>query len=209
MKSAVAILLIAAAIPVSAGNKKPLPTLVKKPPQTAEIPNVKVPKPQQACPNWAWASALQLMLEQQHVVDYGQEYWILKSAAGDLCIESPVDLEQLKEWIDGDYKLMDGSDVHFEATVTSGAPDDVAHFVQLLKDGQTALVLWKGRPCVLQAIEYDEYIYPNNQRMFEARKLILVDPLSKDPVVFEKTKDDIADIGGVLEVKVGPIDHFR
>lgn len=208
MRSAVAILLLLAALPLCAGDKGGA-SLVKKPPQTVSLADLKIPKPQQACPNWAWAAAVELMLEQQNVVDYRQEYWILKSAAGDLCLESPIDLDQLKQWIDGDYQLMDGNSVHFEATVTTGAPQDVAHFVQLLKDGQTALVLWKGRPCVLKSIEYDEYIYPNNQRMFEARKLTLIDPLSKDPIVFEKLKDDMDDLGGILEVKVGPIEHWR
>lgn len=208
MKRAAAILLICAALPIFAGDKKVYsPSLVKKPPQTAEIADLKIPKPQQACPNWAWAAGLELMLEEQKVVDYKQEYWILKSAAGDLCIETAVDLDQLKQWIDGKYKLMDGSDVHFEATVTQGAPSDVSHFVQLLKDGRTALVLWKGRPCVLKALEYDEYIYPNGQRMLEARKLTLIDPLEKVPVMFEKGKDDAADIGGVLEVAVVSADH--
>jgi hypothetical protein len=57
---------------------------------------------------------------------------------------------------------------------------------------------------LLQSIDYDEYIYPNNQRMFEALKLTLVDPLSDKPIVFEKGTDDLSDLGGVVEVRVGP-----
>src|SRR3954454_17997183 len=109
MKRAVALLLLFA-LP-SFGGKKLHPTLVKQPPKTAEIPELKVPKPKQACPNWAWAAAVELMLEKQNVVDYKQTCWILKSAAGELCIESPIDLTQLKQWGDGDYVLMDGNHV--------------------------------------------------------------------------------------------------
>ena len=190
-------------------GKKPRPTLVKQPPKTAEIADLKIPTPKQACPNWAWATAVELMLEKQNVVDYKQTYWILKSAAGELCIETPIDLDQLKHWVDGDYKLMDGSDVHFEGTVVSGPPQDVGYLIRLLQEGRPALVLWRGRPLILQSVEYDEYIYPNNQRMYEARKLTMLDPLAKDPIVFDKTKDDPADLGGVFEVRVGPIEHWR
>ena len=210
MRCAAVLLLIVVTLPLLAGKKQQLnPALVKKDPQTAEIADLKVPKLKQACPNWGWAAAIELMLEQQKVVDYKQDYWVTKSAGGELCIEKPIDLDQLKQWVDGDYKLMDGNDVHFEATVTPGAPQDVSHFVQLLKDRQTALVLWSGHPYLLKAIEYDEYIFPNGQRMFEARKLTMLDPLGKDPVVFEKTKDNMDDLGGMLEVKVGPIEHWR
>jgi hypothetical protein len=210
MKHAVAVLLLLAALPLWAGKKFGYPpVLVKRDPQSAEIAELKVPKLKQDCPNWEWAAAVELMLEQQHVAEYKQDYWVTKSAGGELCIEKPIDLDQLKQWVDGDYKLDDGTDAHFEATVTAGAPQDVSHFVQGLKDGKTALLLWKGKPYLLKAIEYDEYVYPNGQRMFEARKLTLVDPVSKEPVVFEKLKDDMADIGGMLEVKVGPIEHWR
>ena len=216
MKRAVAILLVLpiflAAVGVWAGNaKKPAvnPMLVKKPPQTAEIAALVVPKPKQACPNWAWAAAVQLMLEQQQTTGFDQEYWVMKSAGGELCIEQPVDLERLKRWIDGEYVLNDGSHAEFDATITPGAPQDVSYFVNLLQKGRTAMVLWQGRPCVLKAIEYDEYIYPNGQRTFEARKLTIIDPLAKSPIVFDKTKDGIADLGGVFEVKVGPVDRFK
>jgi len=208
MKRAVALLLILTALPLWA-KKKPLPTLVKQPPKTAEIADLKVPASKQACPNWAWAAAVELMLEKQSVVDYKQTYWILKSAAGELCIETAIDLDQLKHWVDGDYILMDGNHVHFEGTVVSGPPQDVGYLIQLLQEGRPAMLLWHGHPYVLQGVEYDEYIYPNSQRMYEARKLILLDPLGKDPIVFDKTKDDLSEIGGVFEVNVGPIEHWR
>ncbi len=211
MRRAAAFLLVLAAVPVWAekAKKQINPMLAKKPPQTAEIALLKVPQPKQACPNWAWAAAVQLMLEEQHVTGYDQQYWVLKSAAGELCIEKPVDLDQLKQWIDGEYVLNDGTRAEFDSSITPGAPQDVSYFVDQLQKGHTVMVLWKGRPCVLKAIEYDEYIYPNGQRMFEARKLTLVDPLSKTPIVFDKTKDDLADLGGVFEVKVGPVNHFK
>lgn len=209
MRRAAILLLVVAAIPLWGGKKPLYPSLVKKPPETAEIAKLTIPKPKQDCPNWAWAAAVQLMLEQQQVPDFKQDYWILKSAGGELCIEKPIDLDQLKQWVDADYVLMDGRHVHLEGVITPGAPQDVSHFVDLLKKGRTAMVLWRGRPMLLKALEYDEYIYTNGQRMFEARKLTMIDPLAKDPVVFEKTKGNMDDFGGMFEVNVGPVNPFR
>jgi hypothetical protein len=196
-------------VPALAGSKKPLPTLVKKPPQTIEIPNLEAPQPKQPCANWAWAAAVQLMLEKQKVTDYPQTYWVLKSAPGEVCIETPVDLAQLKQWIDGNYKLMDGTDAHFEAMVIAGAPQDVGYLVRLLREGIPPMIVYEGHPLILQALEYDEYIYPNDQRMFEARKLTMIDAVAKKPIIFEKGKDNIDDLGGVLEIKVGPVEHWK
>jgi hypothetical protein len=200
---------VLACIPLWAGKKKQFPSLVKLPPKTVDIAGLEVPNPKQACPNWAWAAAVELMLHRQNVTDYPQTYWIYKSAGGELCIEAPIDLSQLKKWVDGNYKLMDGSDAHFEATVVAGAPQDVGYLIRLLQQGTPALVLWKGRPLVLQALEYDEYIYPNAQRMYEARKLTLLDPFGKQPLVFDKATDDMSEIGGVLAVTVGPVEHWK
>lgn len=208
MRRAAVILLLLSALPLSADkNTAALP--LKKPPQTAEIAHLDVPKPQQPCPNWAWAAAFELMLAEQNVSDYKQTYWVMKSAGGELCIEKPIDLDRLKQLVDGDYKLSDGNDVHFQAVVTPGAPTDVSYFVSQLQQGQTAMILWRGKVYVLQAIEYDEYIYPNGQRMFGARKLTLVDPLTERAEIFDRTKDDPSEIGGVFEVKVGPVDPFK
>ena len=209
MKRAVAILLFLLALPLWAGKNKNLnPGLMKKPPQTAEIADLEVPQPKQNCPNWAWAAAFQLMLAEQNIADYKQNYWVMKSAGGELCIEEPIDLDRLKQWVDGDYKVADGSYMHFQGVVTP-ALTDVIYFVDQLKHGQTAMLLWHGKPYVLQAIEYDEYIFPNGQRMFEARKLTLLDPITKKADVFEKTKDDPSELGGVFEVKAGPVDPSK
>jgi hypothetical protein len=207
MRCVAAILLLLSALPLEAGKSAAV-SLIKKPPQTTEIANLEVPKPKQACPNWAWAAAIQLMLSEQDITDYKQTYWVMKSAGGELCIEKPIDLDQLKQLVDGDYKLSDGNDIHFQGVVTQGAPTDVGYFINQLKQGQTAMMLWHGKPFLLQAIEYDEYIYPNGQHTFEARKLTLLDPLTKEAAVFDKTKDDIKKLGGVFEVKVGPVDPF-
>src|SRR5690349_1897981 len=83
-------------------GKKPFPTLVKLPPATAQIEGLKVPAPKQACPNWAWAAAVELMLTRQSVTDFKQLDWILKANGGEVCVESAIDLNAVKKAIDGD-----------------------------------------------------------------------------------------------------------
>lgn len=208
MHRAVFIFVLLAALPCFAG-KKPLPTLVKLDPQSVELAALHIPAPKQPCPNWAWAATVQRMLELQGVIDFKQDDLVLKAYAGEVCIETTPDFAALKQKIDGDYTLLDSRKVHIEAVVTPGSPRDVGHLIERLRKGRVLLMLVAGKPLVLQALEYDEYIYPNDQRMFEARKLTFFDPLSGKPVVFEKLKDDAGTIDGIFEVRVGPIEHFR
>ena len=90
-----------------------------------------------------------------------------------------------------------------------------AHDAQLsdlvgsLRDERPLLILYGGRVLVLQSVLYDEYIYPNNQRMFEVVKLTLLDPLGGPPVIFDKATDDPALVEGIFEVRVGPIEPFQ
>jgi hypothetical protein len=185
----------------AADNKPKGANLVKLPPATAQIANLEINKPKQPCYNWSWASAMETLLAREKV-EVSQTELILKSDLGELCIDTPVDLGKIKKVLDGRYVLADGSKVMVEVVVTPGSPTDVGYLVKQTKLGRPLLITWKGRPLVLQAVEYDEYIYPNAQRMFEARKLTFADPLSSTPVVFEKLVDDTSDLGGTLELVV-------
>src|SRR5215813_11996567 len=186
-----------------AGDKPKGASLVKLPTATAEVKGLEVPRPKQACPNWAWAALLELMLAERDF-DLKQTYWVLKAFPGELCVESPVNLDYIRDTVKGDYVLMDGRHVHLSGVVTKGAPTDVGYLIANLREGHPLMLLWRGRPVLLQSIDYDEYVYPNDQRMFEALKLTMIDPLDDKPVVFEKGTDAMSDLGGVFEVRVGP-----
>lgn len=187
----------------AADNKKKGATLVKMPPATVQIESLNLVKPKQPCLNWAWASAMETLLAREKV-EVSQTEMILKTDLGELCIDAPVDLLKIKKLLDGRYVLADGSKVMVEVVVTSGPPTDVGYLVKQTKLNHPLLLTWKGRPLVLQSVEYDEYIYPNSQRMFEARKLTMIDPLFDKPVTFEKLVDDTNDLGGTLELLVTP-----
>lgn len=201
------LLLLANTMAISASPQKRA-SLIKLDPATVQIAGLELLKPKQPCRNWAWASVVELMLAKQKVT-LSQTELILKSNLGELCIETPVDFKAIGKVVDGDYVLDDGSKVQVESVIIGGAPTDVGYLIDSVKQGRPLLMLWRGRPVVLQGLEYDEYIYPNNQRMYEARKLTLLDPLGDKPLVFDKLVDSPSELGGVFEVRVGPVKHWR
>jgi hypothetical protein len=189
-----------------AGKKQGL-SLTKLPTATVEIKSLTFPHPKQRCPNWAWAVTVEMMLAQQGV-DIKQSDWILKANGGELCIESTPVLEDIRRVVTGNHVQPDGSKIHISAIVTKDVTD-VGYLVGCLRDDRPLLVLYGGRILVLQSLLYDEYIYPNNQRMFEAVKMTLLDPLGGDPVIFDKSTNDPAVVQGILELRVGPIEPFQ
>jgi hypothetical protein len=208
MRSVVIALLLLSVLPAFAGKPKPRPTLVKLEPSTEQIKDLIVPVPKQHCPNWAWAAEVEATLLRQHVV-LDQTSIILKANGGELCIEKPVDLGEIKKAVEQVFVQPDGSKVQITAVITPGVPNDIGYVIRSVREGQLLLTIWQGRPVVLQAVEYDEYVYPNNQRMFQARKLTFLDPTQEKFIVFDKATDDLRDFGGMIDIRVGPVEHFR
>jgi hypothetical protein len=202
----IVVLVISFALSAQAGKKQGL-SLTKLPTATVEIKSLKLPMAKQKCPNWAWAAVVEMMLARQNV-DIKQSDWILKANGGELCIETTPVLDDIKRVVTGNHVQPDGSKIHISVIVTSGATD-VGYLVGSLRDERPLLILYGGRVLVLQSMIYDEYIYPNDQRMFDVLKMTLLDPLGGDPVVYDKTTDDPALVQGILEVRVGPIEPFQ
>jgi hypothetical protein len=199
-------IVVVCSLPAIAGKKLGV-SLTKLPTATVEIKSLKVPHPKQSCPNWAWAAAVEMMLGIQGV-DIKQTDWVLKANAGEVCIESAPLLENIKRVVEGNYVQPDGSKIHITGIVTTDV-SDVGYLIASLRDGHPLLILYAGRVLVLQGMLYDEYIYPNNQRMYEVVKMTMLDPLGGDPVIFDKSTDEPARVQGVFEVRVGPIQPFQ
>ena len=188
-------------------GKKPGLSLTKLPTASAEIKSLALQLAKQKCPNWAWAATVEMMLARQDV-DIKQTDWILKADGGELCIETKPSLEAIKRVVEGNYVQPDGSKIHITGIVTKEVTD-VGYLVGSLREGRPLLILYSGRVLVLKAIVYDEYIYPNNQRMFEVVKMTLLDPFGGDPVIFDKSIDDPNRVEGAFEVRVGPVLPFQ
>lgn len=169
--------------------------------------------PKQKCENWLWAAEVETILKAQKI-DIPQTHWVQQANLGEVCVDAPVDLESIAKLIDRDYQLEDGSKFHLSAHRGRGAPSDVGGMISSLRQGRPFILLWNDHPLLVVALTYDEYTYPNGQRMFEVREIDMVDLLypeddERRSRTFVKGTDDINDIRGTLEVVSEPIDPFR
>ncbi len=199
-RSAFAVLLLIA-LPLCADKKKGAP-LVRLPDQVAEVPDPLLTSPAQKCANWSWAAGLEALLRAQDV-PLNQNYWVLKVNLGEVCDDRFLSPEALARSIEGDYTLDDGRKLHLQATVINAAPTIPDQVIAPLRHGHPTLLFWNGRAFLLYGVVFDEYIYPNGQRLFQIRELKLLDPLAPDAqrkVSFVNGKDDPALIDGVLLV---------
>ncbi len=201
-----ALILLAVIVFPLAGGKKPLKTapLVRLQDKHVELSVFWLPTPVQKCTNWAWAVALEAMLKAQQVT-IKQNAWVIKAHYGELCIDDPPSLESLAKWVDGPYILDDGRHILLQSRIISGAPTIPDDLIAPLALGRPVLLFWKSRAMVVRAVTYDEYIYPNGQRMFQIKQMKLVDPLltgKEREVSFENGRDDPADIAGAFLVEV-------
>jgi hypothetical protein len=169
--------------------------------------------PSQKCENWLWAAEVETILKTQKI-DLPQTYWVQKANLGEVCVDAPVELEAIASLIERDYQLEDGSKFHLTALRTVGAPTDMGHIISSLRQGRPFILLWKGHPLLVTGMVYDEYAYPNGQRMYEAVEIDMLDLLypegdERRNRSFVKGMDNLDEIGGALEVIASPVDHFR
>ncbi len=199
-------ILVLLALPMAAGKKPNGAPLVRLADQSVELKAFWLPTPAQKCTNWAWAVAVEAMLKAQQV-SIRQNDWVMKADRGELCIDTPPTLERLTKVIDGNYVVDDGRHVRLQSHYTAGAPTAPDDLVAPLRQGRPVLMFWKSRALVVRAVTYDEYVYPNGQRMFQIKELKLVDPLlsgKEREVSFINGRDDAGEIGGMFQVEVIP-----
>ncbi len=205
-KIVLACVLFTAAI-AAGGDKKPQGAqLVKLADKTVELKVFWLPTPVQKCTNWAWAVAVEAMLKAQQVT-LKQNYWVSKANLGEVCVDDAPTMEGLAKVVNGEYVLDDGRHVRLKSAYVSGAPTIPDDLIAPLRDGRPVLLFWKSRPLVVRAATYDEYIYPNGQRMFQIKEMKLVDPLrtgKQREVSFVNGRDDPGEIDGVFQVVVIP-----
>jgi hypothetical protein len=210
--AAICIALLAAS--GSSHAKKNASNILQQLPQESVTVEGLIPAtPRQNCDNWLWAAEVETILKTQKI-DLPQTYWVQQANLGEVCVDAPVDLESLASLIDRDYQLEDGSKFHLTAVRTAGAPTDMGHIISSLHQGRPFILLWKGHPLLVTGMVYDEYGYPNGQRMYEAVEIDMLDLLYSDGDErrnrsFVKGTDNMDEIGGTLEVISEPIRHFR
>jgi hypothetical protein len=136
-----------------------------------------------------------------------QNVWVMKAYLGEVCIDAAPTMEKLARVVEGQYVLDDGRHVRLQARYISGAPTVPDDLIAPLRQGRPVLLFWKSRALLVRAVVYDEYIYPNNQRMFQIKEIKLLDPLltgKQREVSFVNGRDNPAEIGGMFQVVVVP-----
>lgn len=195
------------ALPLGAAKKPKGVPMAKLPDQKAEIANLVLAEPAQKCNNYAWAVAVAAMLKQQDV-PLDQNFWVEKANGGDICVDALPSMERFAKAINGAYTLDDGRKFRLQTTVIPGAPTIPDNALAPLKRGVPVLVFWNDKAYVLTGAVYDEFIYPNGQRMFIVRQLKMLDPLApaKDrEVSFVNGTDDPAGISAMVYVSATPM----
>jgi len=186
----------------------PRPEVKLTPDQSVDIPGLFSATAAQKCENWAWAAGLETILQTQKV-DLKQKFWVIKAEGGELCKDS-VDLNSLAQYINGEYVLDDGRHARLEATTVSGLPQGIDPFILAPQAGRPLMLVWKGHPYLYVGMNYEELKFSSGQRLFSVTKLKLLDPFASDPAkqvaYFDREKDNLADISGMMDVIVTPVE---
>ena len=191
-------------------DKKPAIPLLARPNQVVDIRGLKVPEPAQKCENFGWAAGVELILRMQGV-SLDQKYWITKIEGGELCREQLRPIEELAQAVDGEYLLDVGRKVRLKTKYTVGPPAVLDDMIVSIREGSPWLFVWKGHPYLVDGLMYDEYIGPNNNRIFMVKEIKLLDPLAapdspERQVSFVRDRDNPQDVDGTMTVRATPVE---
>ena len=178
-----------------------------KPDQQALIDHPKISSAEHPCENWIWAAALDSVLKARGAAT-GQEYQILRLYGGRPCT-AVKSYSELANKISHEYVLDDGRRFLLQAIYTAGPPSHIDPLVVAMREQRPLMVVWKSHAYVLTGLNYDEYIGPNNARIFELKELILADPGSGGTVSFLRGHDDSNEIDGMMDVTIKPLQLYQ
>ena len=210
MKKALFLVLVLAAAAWADDKKMGMPTLLARPNQVVDINGLKVPTPAQKCENFGWAASLELILRMQGVA-LDQKYWITKLEGGELCQEQLRPMDELAQAVDGEYQLDSGAKVRLQTKYTKGAPAVLDDIIVSIREGSPWIFVWKGHPYLVDGLMYDEFIGPNNARIFMVKEIKLLDPLAapndaQRQITFVRNRDSLGDVDGTMTVRATPIE---
>jgi hypothetical protein len=192
-------LLVLLATPAVA--KKPKPGFIRKP-GTAQVANFSVVPPAFECSNWAWAAATQSILALDQVA-VDQHDLVQRIFGGELCLDTPLDLEKMGRMVGGIYPAGPKRKMKVVARVVpAGGTISAEALLAGIKRERPMIVFWKSRAYVAVGAAYNEWIGPNGARLWEVTELTLFDPVAQNTVTFQKGRDDVADLGGAIEYQL-------
>lgn len=198
-----AALVLLTAISVSAvDKKKPQQAYLYRPNQTADLKAEDLATTTHECESWAMATALEAMLRQQKV-NLDRHFWLMQLYGGELCVQDVPSAESLARAVNDEFVLDDGRHVRLQLESTPGAPSDVDSLIAGLEHQRIALLILRGHAYYLAGATYDEHIGRDGSRLYEIKELRLANTYAGLPgTTFEKARDDVGEIGGILSVTV-------
>ena len=202
----VLLLITAVSAPSLGAKKKKVTSVLLRAGVVDEVPSAVAVTASQKCENWAWAAGVETILHSQDV-PLDQHYWVQKADGGEICLETLAPLAQLARVVNGEYVIGVGRKVKLEARFVVGAPVHTDAVIEGLRRGQPALMVWRGHAYVIYGVVYDVYVSPVGYKFFEVREIKLLDPFYDDGrrlTSFVRSRDDIAEIGGIFEITVTP-----
>ena len=188
---------------------KPVP-LLRKENQAISIEGLNVSPVAQKCENFGWAVSVETLLRLQRVA-LDQKFWVTKLNSGEVCMTDMASFEDMAGAVDGEYILGVTQKVRLKTKYARGAPTVPDDIILSLRDGMPMIIFWKQHPYLLVGVGYDEYVGPNNARIFHIKELKLLDPMvaADDPqrtVSFVRERDNISDIDGTMTVLAVPVE---
>lgn len=171
------------------------PEAVKEKPKTPAPP--KLPE---NCPSARWARFVDAATSRQGL-GMPEGFWHGKLFGNFHCIEN-VSPGRIAEALQGDYTMDSGSRYKI-AVVSHRTFPDPETIVLGHHNGEMLVLVWKGRPYVLDDIEGVEY-RGRNSRRFHLKRLRLLDPVAGEFVYFDSGVDKVTEISFSFYLYVTP-----
>ena len=167
-----------------------------------EAPAAEPEKP--PCKSWSWAAAVETVLAPQGV-SFGQIFWLSKSYGGEVCTQELGSISSLARRVEGDYTLDDGTRIRIEARTFANFPDGAA-IVTSQEKGLPYIVAWKRHPYVAAGYTGVKLVDSESGVVagYSLDTVDLVDPYEGRQVTFDRAKDNLADIQGLVQFVVTP-----
>src|SRR4051812_22345420 len=98
----VLLIMLLLVLPATAGKKKPMGTMYRKPNQKVEIANAAAAlgAAHRKCENYAWAAIVETMARAQEV-PIAQDEWAMRTSGGEKCYPSLDDYAQRAQALNG------------------------------------------------------------------------------------------------------------
>jgi hypothetical protein len=197
----IALLLSGIAAMLNADDKKKQ-VFYLKPDQKLDLASPRIVPARQNCENWGLAAGLETMLLKQNV-SLDQIFWVMHLNYGELCVDRLPDMGHVADVVNQEFVLDDGRHVRLELHFVPGAPTNVDAVLAALQQQQPTLFLWRSHFYYLTGVTYDERIGRDGTRNFIVKELRLADTFAGQPgVTFQKDRDNLSDIGGMVSVSV-------